>query len=178
MTVSDRPRAVLFDRDGTLIQNVPYCADPSRVRPMPGAAEALALLRAARVPVGVVTNQSGIARGLLTRAEAHAVNRRVEQLLGPVATWRICPHAPDAGCPCRKPRPGLVLAAARDLRISPGQIAVVGDIGADVRAGLAAGARPVLVPTPDTRTDEVEAAPEVHPDLLTAVRALLGEVAA
>lgn len=172
------PRAVLFDRDGTLIHDVPYCADPAQVRPVPEAAAALELLRAHAVPVGVVTNQSGIARGLLTHAEVAAVNHRVEQLLGPCATWQVCPHGPTDGCSCRKPRPGLILAATRDLGVSPAQVAVVGDTGADVQAGLAVGARSVLVPNAATLTTEVDAAPVVCPDLLTAVRTVLAEAAA
>ncbi|WP_414709405.1 D-glycero-alpha-D-manno-heptose-1,7-bisphosphate 7-phosphatase [Pseudonocardia sp.] len=172
---SRAPEAVLFDRDGTLVVDVPYNADPARVRPMPGAREALRLLRAARVRVGVVTNQSGIARGLLTPAEARRVNRRVEQLLGPFAVWQVCPHGPADGCACRKPRPGMVLAAARRLGLAPDRIAVVGDIGADVEAATAAGATAVLVPTPVTRREEIAAAPTVRPDLVSAVRHLLGE---
>jgi len=172
---SDRPpRAVLFDRDGTLVVDVPYCADPALVTPVPTARAALALLRAAGIPVGVVTNQSGIARGLLRRRQVDAVNRRVDDLLGPFAVWRMCPHGPDDGCPCRKPAPGMVLDAAALLGLDPADVAVVGDIGADVDAARAAGARAVLVPTPATLLAEVDAAPVVRPDLLAAVHHLLG----
>ncbi|MHA6625088.1 D-glycero-alpha-D-manno-heptose-1,7-bisphosphate 7-phosphatase [Pseudonocardia sichuanensis] len=168
------PEAVLFDRDGTLVVDVPYNGDPDRVRPVPGAAAALHLLRAAGIPVGVVSNQSGIARGILTTAQVDAVNRRVDELLGPFAVWQVCPHGPDDGCPCRKPRPGMVLAAAHALGVDPGATAVIGDIGADVRAAAAAGAAAVLVPTPVTRPEEVAAAPVVRVDLDAAVRHLLG----
>jgi HAD superfamily hydrolase (TIGR01662 family) len=167
------PEAVLFDRDGTLVVDVPYNGDPARVRPMPGAPEALRLLRAAGISAGVVTNQSGIARGLLTAEQAERVNRRVDELLGPFAVWQVCPHGPDDGCTCRKPRPGMVLAAARRLGVAPDRLAVIGDIGADVEAATAAGATPVLVPTPVTRPDEVAAAPTVRPDLVSAVTYLL-----
>ncbi len=168
------PRAVLFDRDGTLVVDVPYCADPALVTPVPTAAAALHLLRAAGIPVGVVTNQSGIARGLLRRDQVDAVNRRVDALLGPFDVWQLCPHGPDDGCGCRKPAPGMVRAAAAHLGVAPEDVAVVGDIGADVGAARAAGARAVLVPTPVTRSEEVAAAPVVRPDLLSAVRHLLG----
>ena len=174
MSSARPPRAVLFDRDGTLVVDVPYCADPEQVTPVPTARPALALLRAARIPVGVVTNQSGIARGLLRRPQVDAVNRRVDALLGPFAVWQLCPHGPDDGCACRKPAPGMVLAAAERLGVAPDEVAVVGDIGADVGAARAAGARSVLVPTPVTRACEVAAAPVVRPDLLSAVRYLLG----
>ncbi|HEX5812298.1 MAG TPA: HAD-IIIA family hydrolase [Pseudonocardia sp.] len=165
---------MLFDRDGTLVLDVPYCADPAQVTPVPTARASLALLRAAGIRVGVVSNQSGIARGLLERAQVDAVNRRVDALLGPFDVWQVCPHGPDDGCACRKPAPGMVLAAASRLGIAPGDVAVVGDIGADVGAARAAGARSVLVPTPVTLPEEVEAAPVVRVDLLAAVRHLLG----
>jgi D-glycero-D-manno-heptose 1,7-bisphosphate phosphatase len=169
-----RPGAVLFDRDGTLVVDVPYCGDPALVRPVPTAAAALTLLRNAGIPVGVVTNQSGIARGLLTPDQVAAVNRRVEALLGPFDVWQQCPHGPDDGCSCRKPAPGMIHAAAARLGVPPERIAVIGDIGADVAAAAAAGARSVLVPTSVTRPEEIAAAPVVRPDLLAAVRHLLG----
>jgi histidinol-phosphate phosphatase family protein len=169
-----RPAAVLLDRDGTLVHDVPYNGDPDRVTPVPGAREALDRLRAAGVPLAVVSNQSGLARGLITSAEMEAVNRRVEELLGPLGPWLVCPHAPDDGCGCRKPAPGLVLEAARMLGVEPSRCAVVGDIGADVEAASAAGARGVLVPNAATRHDEVAGASEVAPDLGAAVDLLLG----
>jgi histidinol-phosphate phosphatase family protein len=168
------PLAVLFDRDGTLVVDVPYNGDPALVRPVPGAAAALDRLRAAGVRTAVVSNQSGIARGLLTRAQVDAVNARLEELVGPLGPVLVCEHADGDGCTCRKPAPGLVLQAAEALGVPVERCAVVGDIGADVGAALAAGARPVLVPTPVTRQDEVEAAPEVAPDLAAALDLLLG----
>jgi HAD superfamily hydrolase (TIGR01662 family) len=164
-----RPRAVLFDRDDTLIVDVPYNGDPERVVPVPGAREALERLRAAGVPVGVVSNQSGIARGLLTAADVVAVHDRMEALIGPLGPLEFCPHGPGDGCACRKPAPGLVERAAARLGVSPRDCAVIGDIGADVEAALAAGARPVLVPTARTRPEEVAAAPERARDLAEAL---------
>ncbi|MFJ8584458.1 D-glycero-alpha-D-manno-heptose-1,7-bisphosphate 7-phosphatase [Streptomyces sp. NPDC093595] len=168
-----RPAAVLFDRDDTLVVDVPYNGDPERVRPMPGAREALRLLRAHGIPAGVVSNQSGIGRGLLTEAAVREVNARVDALLGPLDTWVHCPHVPEDGCGCRKPAPGLVLEAARRLGVPPGACVVIGDIGADMGAARAAGAAGVLVPTARTLPGEVAAAPCVCPDLLSAVRLVL-----
>jgi histidinol-phosphate phosphatase family protein len=168
------PEAVLLDRDGTLVVDVPYNGDPEQVRPMPGARTALDRLRAAGVRLAVVSNQSGIARGILSEDEVAAVNRRVEELLGPLGPWCVCPHGPDDGCDCRKPAPGLVLEAAARLGVAPERCAVVGDIGADVEAARAVGARGVLVPTPRTRREEVAAAPERARDLEAAVDLLLG----
>jgi histidinol-phosphate phosphatase family protein len=168
-----RPRAVLFDRDGTLVVDVPYTGDPARVEPMPGAAAALARLRAADIPTAVVSNQSGIARGRLTHAQVRRVNARINSLLGPLGPIEYCPHAPEDGCACRKPAPGLVLRAAARLGVDPRDCAVVGDIGADVEAARRAGARGVLVPTERTRPEEVAAAAEVAPDLEAAIALLL-----
>jgi len=168
-----RPEAVLFDRDGTLVVDVPYNGDPARVEPVPGAAAALARLRAAGVPTAVISNQSGIARGLLTDAQVRAVNTRVEELLGPLGPWNWCPHGPEDGCGCRKPAPGLILRAAERLGVDPARCVVIGDIGADVVAAHAAGARGILVPTPVTRPQEIAAAAEVAPDLPTAIDRVL-----
>lgn len=165
--------AVLFDRDGTLIRDVPYNGDPSLVRLMPSAGEAVEEARLHGVRTGVVSNQSGVARGLLTAVQVEAVNARVEDLLGRFGTWQWCPHGPDDGCPCRKPAPGMVLAACAALSVDPARAVVIGDIGADVAAATAAGARAVLVPTPVTLAAEVDAAPLVAPTLLAAVRLAL-----
>jgi histidinol-phosphate phosphatase family protein len=169
-----RPAAVLLDRDGTLVRDVPYNGDPDRVVPMPGARAALDRLRAAGVPLAMISNQSGVGRGLLTPAAVEAVNRRIEELLGPIGPWFVCYHGPEDGCPCRKPAPGLVLRAAAALGVAPQRCAVVGDIGADVDAARACGARGILVPTPVTRPEEIAAAPEVSTDLGDAVNRLLG----
>ncbi|MBD0282898.1 MAG: HAD-IIIA family hydrolase [Thermoleophilaceae bacterium] len=168
-----RPLAVLLDRDGTLIEDVPYNGDPRRVRPVPGARRAVERLRHAGVKLAVVSNQSGIGRGLIDERQVAAVNARVDELLGPLGPWLVCPHPPDAGCDCRKPGPGLVLRAAERLGVAPEHCAVIGDIGADVEAAMAAGARPVLVPTPRTRREEIAAAPEVAGSLAEAVDRLL-----
>jgi len=168
-----RPDAILFDRDGTLIADVPYNGDPARVEPVAGAADALARVRAAGVRIGIVTNQSGIARGLLTREQVDAVLACTEALLGPLGPVEVCPHGERDGCDCRKPAPGLVLRAATRIGVRPERCAVVGDIGSDLEAARRAGARGVLVPTPRTRPEEVAAAAEVAPDLATAVDLLL-----
>lgn len=167
------PRAVLFDRDGTLVRDVPYNADPARVVPMPGAAEAVAALRARGIRVGVVTNQSGVGQGRLTLTQLTEVNRRVDELTGPFGTWQACPHRAGEGCGCRKPAPGLITAAADDLGVPVAECVVIGDIAADVAAARAAGARGILVPTPATRAGELDGLP-VAATLADAVAAILG----
>jgi histidinol-phosphate phosphatase family protein len=170
-------RAVLLDRDGTLVRDVPYNGDPALVEALPGVENALRRLREAGLGLAVVSNQSGIARGVLRTEQVAAVNARVEQLLGPFATWQICPHGDADGCHCRKPEPGLMQAAAHALGLTVQQCAVIGDIGADIQAAAAAGAQlAVLVPTPATRPEEVDAAEFVCPDLDAAAEVILARV--
>lgn len=165
--------AALFDRDGTLIEDVPYNGDPDRVVPIPGAREALDRLRAAGLKLGVVSNQSGVGRGLLQPRQVEAVNRRVAELLGPFDTWHTCLHRDDEGCRCRKPAPGMIVAAAHDLGVPVHRCVMVGDIGSDVRAGEAAGATAILVPRPRTRREEVRAATVVCRSIGEAVDRIL-----
>lgn len=152
------PSAVLFDRDDTLIHDVPYNGDPTRVRPVRGAAEALESLRRNGIPLGVISNQSGVARGLLTAEQVRAVNEQVERALGPIAAWEVCPHGDGDGCGCRKPAPGMVHRAAAALGVPARDCLVIGDTGSDVDAALAAGAQAVLVPTERTREAEIRRA--------------------
>jgi histidinol-phosphate phosphatase family protein len=170
-------QAVLFDRDGTLVVDVPYNGDPDLVTLMPGAREAIDAVRAAGLRVGMVTNQSGIARGLITRGQADAVNARVQELLGAFDLVLLCPHGSDDGCECRKPQPGMVLEACRTWGVDPSTVAVVGDIAADMGAARNAGARGVLVPTPVTREEEVAEAELVAPTILDAVHLLIHDPA-
>jgi len=168
------PELVLVDRDGTLVRDVPYNRDPALVDPLPGVGEALDRLRARGIRVGIVSNQSGIARGHLTQHEAERVMARTVELLGPFDDVRWCPHGPHDGCGCRKPAPELLLGAAAELAVEPRRCAMIGDIGADVEAAKAAGMRGVLVPTDATRAEEIAAASETAPTLSAAVDLLIG----
>lgn len=168
-----RVSAVLVDRDGTIVRDVHYNADPTLVEPMPGAKQALDRVRAAGLPVGVVTNQSGVARGLISPDQLAAVNARVDELLGPFDVWQVCLHAEDDGCDCRKPQPGMVLAAARTLRVPVGECVLIGDIGSDMAAAERAGAQAVLVPTASTRAEEIESARHVFSSVGAAVDDIL-----
>jgi histidinol-phosphate phosphatase family protein len=167
------PSAVLLDRDGTVVVDVPFNGDPTAVRPMPTATDALALLRSRGVPTAIVSNQSGIARGLLSPDQVAAVNARVDELLGPFDAIVYCPHGPADGCRCRKPGPGLIESAAALIGVAPADCAVIGDIGADVEAAAAAGAVGILVPTAQTRAEEITAAPLVERTLEAAVARIL-----
>ncbi len=136
---------VLVDRDGTIIVDVPYNGDPHRVQPIEGAKRALDALRSAGLRVGVLTNQSGVGRGMISEEQMDAVNARVDALLGPFDGWFICVHAPDIDCECRKPKPKLILDAARAWRIDPSTIVVVGDKESDVEAARNAGAQAIKI---------------------------------
>jgi D-glycero-D-manno-heptose 1,7-bisphosphate phosphatase len=138
-------RGVLFDRDGTIVHDVPYNGDPALVDPVPRAKELLDALRARGIKVGVLSNQSGIGRGMITDEQMRAVNRRVDELLGPFDGWYVCPHAPNDDCECRKPKPKLVFDAARAWGVAPSEIVVIGDKTSDVEVAKNAGATGVLV---------------------------------
>ena len=140
-----KPCAVIFDRDGTIVVDVPYNGDPNAVQPAPGIERALARLRAAGLPLGVVSNQSGVARGLITIEQVEAVNRRIEELLGPFQAWVYCPHGPQDACECRKPKPKMILDAAHAMGVDPACCIVVGDKQSDVEAARNAGATALYV---------------------------------
>ena len=145
--------AVFLDRDGTLLRLVPYLKDPERAQLYAGAVEALRSLQAAGARLVVVTNQAGIARGLMTRDDVARVNRRLMARLAVAGVWldavEVCPHHPDftGPCRCRKPAPGLLTRAARRLRIDLGRSWLIGDSVSDIEAGEAAGTRTALVRT-------------------------------
>jgi HAD superfamily hydrolase (TIGR01662 family) len=163
------PAAVLFDRDGTLIDEVPGDGGVDAIVAARGAREALARLRQLGVPIGVLTTRPSANGNSLEPGEDAKVNDRVEALLGPFDVWETCAHAPGEACPCRQPHPGLIRRAAASLGVAPEACVVIGGVGGDLAAARAAGARGILVPTPRTRADEVTATAEVAADLVTAV---------
>jgi histidinol-phosphate phosphatase family protein len=153
--LAEPPLAVLLDRDDTLIHDGPYLADPDGVVPLPHARRALARLRRRGLRLAVVSNQSGVAKGLISPEQLAAVNSRVDELLGPFDSWQVCQHDDGDGCGCRKPAPGLVSAAADALDVQPDRCVMIGDTGGDVAAALAVDAGAILVPTRRTRTAEI-----------------------
>jgi D-glycero-D-manno-heptose 1,7-bisphosphate phosphatase len=142
-------RPCLFiDKDGTLIENVPYNVDPALLRFMPGAGAALARLQRAGLALVIVTNQSGIARGLFTREQfdalQHALLQRLQQEFGvTIDGVEMCPHGPDDDghptCLCRKPAPGMLIRAAHTHGLNLARSWIVGDTLDDVEAGHRAG---------------------------------------
>jgi len=145
-------RAVFFDRDGTLMEDAHYCGDPSQVRVYPGVPEALRKLKAAGFHTFVVTNQSGIGRGLITEQQYRAVEAEFLRQVGEGlldATY-FCPDAPGVPSTRRKPAPGMLFEALRDFGIDPADLAssyVIGDKSADIECGHRAGAWTILVQT-------------------------------
>ena len=147
-------RAVFLDKDGTLVEDVPFNVDPLRIRLAPGVAEGLPLLRAAGFRLFVVSNQSGLARGLFDEEELEAAMQRLQELttdLGvPLDGFYHCPHHPGGSvprfaraCDCRKPAPGMILAAAEEHGLDLGSSWFVGDIlTTSRRAAGPAAARP------------------------------------
>lgn len=141
-------RAVFWDRDGTLMEEVHYCRRPEDVRALPGAGKALARLRAAGWLLILVTNQSGIARGMFTEADFHAVNDELFRQLG-LRMDGVYFAADDPRCPSprRKPGTGMLEEAARDFELELASCVMVGDKSCDIACGRAAGCRTVLVLT-------------------------------
>ncbi len=149
---------VFLDRDGTLIQHYPYLSAPERVALTPGAGEAVARLNASNYAVVVVTNQSGLARGLVTETQLSAIHARLRALLraesAALDALYYCPHLPDGKvsryrrtCRCRKPGPGMVERAVRELGLEGLPAWVVGDDQRDLELAARVGARSILVRT-------------------------------
>ncbi len=176
--------AVFLDRDGVIIENrADYVKTLSEIKFIRGAVEALARLAKTDWLIVIVTNQAAIGRHIITRDTAEAINRNVVQAVvaagGRVDGVYVCPHTPDDGCACRKPAPGLLLQAAAELGIALEASVMIGDAVSDVRAALAAGAKPIFLLTGLAERLEVELAQArqlnaaIYPDLAAAVNDLL-----
>lgn len=151
-------RAIFLDKDGTLIEDVPYNVDPARIKLLPGSLEGLEQWHQAGYKLVVISNQSGVARGLFPETALVGVRQHLETLLAPagvpLAGFFYCPHLPEGeatikaygvDCDCRKPAPGLIRQAARALNLDLAGSWFVGDILNDVEAGNRAGCRTILL---------------------------------
>ena len=171
-------RLVILDRDGVINRDSSeYIKQPAEWIALPGSLDAIARLTRAGWTIAVATNQSGVGRGLFTEATLRRIHQhmlaRIEAAGGRVAGVFYCPHRPDAGCDCRKPRPGLLEQAAAALGRSLEDVPYVGDKLSDVQAAVAAGARPILVGPHRDQIDTNGIPVERYDDLAAAVDAFL-----
>lgn len=186
--VPEKRRAIFLDRDGTLNADFGFVEDAARVQIVPGALAGAKALADAGFDLVVVSNQSGIARGVMTEGQADAVDRRIQDDFAAhgvkLTAFYRCPHLPDGSvaayardCECRKPKPGMLLRAAKELNIDLSRSWAIGDRPRDVAAGLAAGCRAIAVrpmPTPKEADDFSAAAPEYRArDLVDAARFII-----
>ena len=169
--------AVFLDRDGTLMHEVNYCRDPADVRLFDGACDALRRLKAAGFVLVIITNQSGIARRMLTEADFEKVQARLLELLGGnlIAATYMCPDGPAGESGRRKPSPAMVHEAARDLGLDLSRSWFVGDKAIDVQCGLAAGTRAVLVRTGHGAGEDAAGAHFVAKDIASAADFILSD---
>jgi D-glycero-D-manno-heptose 1,7-bisphosphate phosphatase len=179
--MSGRP-AVFLDRDGTIIVERHYLAEPAGVELLPGAAEGLRALADAGFALVVVTNQSGIARGLFTQADLRAVQERLDALLArhgvTLEATYYCPHHPDRDgpCECRKPGTALFRQAARELGLDLRRSIFIGDRLRDVQPAFELGGRAVLVRTGyGSDRDEPPAGVHIADNLAAAAHRVLRE---
>lgn len=183
--VSERAevRLVILDRDGVINRDSKaFVKNVDEWIPLPGSIEAIARLSSAGFTVAVASNQSGLARGLLDRRDLKAMHAKLRRLVarngGAVDRIVVCPHGPDDGCSCRKPKPGLLERLGRRYGVNLAGVPVIGDSLRDLQAAAAVGARPVLVLTGNGRRtrDDLPAAladVEIYNDLAAAAGVLV-----
>jgi D-glycero-D-manno-heptose 1,7-bisphosphate phosphatase len=169
-------KVVILDRDGTLVVDRGYLDDPAGLEFEMGAAEGLQWLYSHGYRLVVITNQSGIGRGLFTLDRLEAMNARLNAMVEEVGARLegiyYCPHAPDAGCACRKPALELLTRAASDLDFDPRSVVMIGDKESDIEFGHRAGARTILIAANAPMSD-IRVKPDViAPNLMEAARSV------
>ena len=177
-------KLVILDRDGVINHDSQdYIKTPEEWQPLPGSLNAIAALNAAGFRVVVVSNQSGIGRGLFSETEFSQIHRKMTSAVraagGEIAGFYYCPHRPDDDCDCRKPRPGLLERVKADFNISLAGVPLIGDKITDVELARRVGARPILVLTgygQDTVATLDDNGVESFADLAAAARALIAEL--
>lgn len=189
MATTRRPAAVLLDRDGVINFDSPdYILAPEQWLPVAGSLEAIARLSKAGIAVAIVSNQSALGRGMMDQNTFNTIHAKmmlaIEQAGGFISHVAYCPHGPDEGCNCRKPKPGMVLDTlqALDLQDKPETVLFVGDSIRDVQAAAAAGVDAILVQSGYgdasdilKKARQLQADIITYADLTTAVDAILGE---
>ena len=175
--------AAFLDRDGVINEEVNYLHEPEKTVIVPGVAEALNLIHKHGYLAVIVTNQSGIARGMYGEPEMHSVHAKIKELLAADGAYfdavYFCPHPPAAECCCRKPKPGMLLQGAKDLGIDPAISFMVGDRAGDIAAGNTAGCKTSYLVRSGYGTETLkEGTPPVAvvvDDLLAAVKDFFNE---
>jgi len=177
-----QPRLVVLDRDGVInADSDDFIKSPDEWQPLPGSLEAIATLCANGFTVVVVTNQSGVGRNLFDQATLQDIHAKmqaaVEAAGGRLDNIYVCPHHPDAGCDCRKPKPGMLEQVQRDYGCSLKGVAAIGDATRDLAAAEHVGARPILVLTGKGKATQqgLPQPVETYPDLAAAAAALCAE---
>ena len=178
MTDASSP-AVFIDRDGTIMEDRYYCSDPSEVTLFPGAPEALRRLKSNGFTLIIITNQSGIGRGLFTLDQYRAIEAEVLRQLGAglIDATYFCPHLPGQRCSCRKPASGMILQATGEYQIDLSRSFLVGDKEVDVECAQNAGVRSIRVKTGPQRDTSDSTADWVVEDLSAAVQIILNTTA-
>jgi histidinol-phosphate phosphatase family protein len=179
-------RAVFLDKDGTVVENVPYNVQPERLRLLPGAADGLRRLQRAGYRLIIVSNQSGVARGLFPESDLWVIERRLRELLrshGVILTgFHYCPHHPHGtvasyavACSCRKPQPGMLHDASAEYGVVLPHSWMIGDRLDDVEAGRRAGCRTIHLTTspPELERGDWRQPDATAPDLVAAARIIL-----
>ncbi|BCG62443.1 MAG: D-glycero-D-manno-heptose 1,7-bisphosphate phosphatase [Methyloprofundus sp.] len=164
--MSTTAKYVLLDRDGVINRDENnFIKSPDEWLPITGSMEAIALLNKAGYQVAVITNQSGVGRGHYSDATLTAIHVKMTKMLatvgGNISHIYYCPHLPDAGCSCRKPKPGMLLQFSQDTGVALTDVFFIGDSLRDLQAGQAAGAKPLLVKT-GNGTDTLAANPDLN----------------
>jgi D-glycero-D-manno-heptose 1,7-bisphosphate phosphatase len=173
--MTDALRAVFVDRDGTIMQDADYCSDPKQVKIFPGVPEALKRLKSKNFKLIIITNQSGIGRGLFTREQYQAVEAEVLRQLGDglIDATYFCPDVPGQHSSCRKPAPGMIIEATREHHIDLGRSFLIGDKEIDAECGRNAGVRTIRVRTGFDRETTGSMADRIAEDLPAAVDLIL-----
>jgi D-glycero-D-manno-heptose 1,7-bisphosphate phosphatase len=173
-------RVVILDRDGTLVVDHGYLADPARLEFTVGAAEGLRWLYDCGYRLVLITNQSGVGRGFFSLADVSAVNSRLEKMVenagAKLERVYFCPHSPAAACSCRKPALGLLRQAVRELDFNPIHATVIGDKASDMQFGRNAGAKTVLIAESEVRDSSADVIAPNMREAAYAVAALCAPV--
>ncbi len=185
--MSEKSKAVFLDRDGTLIEDSGYISSPAQIKFIPGAIAAVKQLNEAGYKVVIISNQSGVARGLLTEDMLQTIDKTIHRHVlsggGHIDASYYCPHHPEHGvypykqeCDCRKPHPGLIKRAVRDKNLETAGSFMIGDHHADVETGKRAGVKTIFVRTghgPEEEKKLKERPDHIAGDLAEAVRWIL-----